>query len=139
MAGSSGEIPNDFKSRGRETAADIIVAHASGRPFIDVGNLPNTGQISNLPAGVVVETAVRVDGNGFAPIAFGPLPEPVLGFVEPYARVFALTLEACLRRDRKLALAALRLDPLCSHLNTRQVNEMGGQLLAAHGKFITAL
>jgi len=135
MAG--GQIGEDFRRPGRETAADIIAAHATNRSFIDVGNLPNAGQIANLPAGVVVETAIRVDGAGFSPVAFGPLPEPILGFVEPYARVFTMTLEAMMRKDRRMALAALRLDPLCSHLNTEQVNELGGKLLAAHRKFIS--
>ncbi len=132
-----GQIDEPFTRPGRETAANIIGAHATNRPFIDVGNLPNSGQVANLPPGVVVETPVRVDGSGVAPIAFGPLPEPIVGFVEPYARVFNLTLEACLRRDRRMALAALRLDPLCSHLNTEQVNAMGEKLLAAHREFIS--
>ena len=132
-----GKIPEEYFQRSRETAADIISAHMEGRSFIDVGNLPNIGQIANLPLGTVVETAMRVDRNGFAPIAFGPLPEPVLGFVEPYTRVFDLGVEACFTRDKQLALQALRLDPVCSHLSADQVNEMGARLLQAHKRFIT--
>lgn len=79
---------------------------------------------------------MRVDANGFAPITFGALPPTVIGHVEPYARVFQLTADACFRGDRELALQALRLDPVCSHLNGRQVREMGNKLLAAHRKWI---
>lgn len=134
-----GEIPEQFTSRSRETAADIIAAHATGRPFIDVGNVPNVGQIANLPRGPVVETAVRVDGNGFSPVCFGDLPQPVLGLVEPHAHVEATVVRACLERDRDLAFAALRLDPLCAHLTGDRVREMGARLLGAHRKFTEGL
>jgi len=132
-------IPDSFLNRSRETAADIIAAHRTGRPFIDVGNLPNIGQVASLPIGTVVETAVRVDGNGFSPITFGGLPEPVQGFVEPCARVFDLTVEACFAHDRKLALQALRLDPVCSHLNYKEIEEMGHRLIRAHQHFMPKL
>lgn len=131
-------LPDYFRKRGRETAADIIAAHAQGRAFIDVGNLPNIGQVDNLPRGAVVETAVRVDQNGFSPIAFGPLPEVIRGWVEPCVHVFALSVEACLRRDKRLALQALRLDPVCSHLNGEEVNRLGQELLKAHQAFLPA-
>jgi alpha-galactosidase/6-phospho-beta-glucosidase family protein len=107
--------------------------------FIDVGNVPNIGQVANLPPNTVVETAVRVDRNGFAPICFGALPTPVLGFVEPYAHVFNTTVDACFRKDKKLAMQALRMDPLCSHLAGDQVIELGERLLAAHKAFIPEL
>ena len=120
----------------RETAADIIEAHAHGNVFIDVGNVPNVGQISNLPLGAILETDVRVDRNGFAPITMGDLPEPAVNFCQLYTEVFTMTVDACLNKDKQLALQALRLDPVCSHLNTEQVNEMGERLLRAHKRFI---
>ncbi len=131
-----GRLPDWMRTRSRETAANIIQAHALGRVFIDVGNVPNVGQIANLPLGTVVETAVRVDANGFSPIAFGALPEKVVGYVEPYARVFNLSVEACFRGDRELALHALRLDPVTSLLNSARTREMGLRLLAAHRRFL---
>ena len=134
-----GKIDESFSTRSRETAADIIDAHSEGKTFIDVGNLPNTGQITNLTGGLVVETAVRVDRTGFTPIHFGDLPEMVQGMIEPYAHVFGMGVDACFARDRKLALQALRLDPVCAHLNTDEVNEMGGRLLKAHKRFIKCL
>ena len=134
-----GDIPEEYFTRSRETAADIISAHATGSVFIDVGNVPNQGQISNLPAGAIVETAVRVDRNGFSPICFGPLPPLVLAMVEPYARVFNQVVEACFRKDRTMALQALRMDPVCSHLTGERVIEMGERLLKAHAEFIPEL
>jgi alpha-galactosidase/6-phospho-beta-glucosidase family protein len=134
----AGEIPVGYTRRSRETAADIIGAHSQGRVFIDVGNVPNVGQIASLAHGVVVETAVRVDGNGFTPLTFGSLPRVIQGFIEPWALVYTMTVDACFARDKALALRALRLDPVCAHLDSMQVNELGERLLAAHKPYITA-
>ena len=131
----AGEIPEEYFVKSRETAADIIAAHSTGGSFIDVGNLPNIGQIYNLPRGVVVETAVRVDRNGFTPLTFGPLPEPVAGFVEPCARSFRETVEACFAGDLNRAVRALGMDPVCSHLTGDRVKEMALRLLDAHRAF----
>jgi alpha-galactosidase len=136
-APAAGDI-SGYLERSRETAADIIAAYATGQPFIDVGNLPNIGQIDNLPRGSVVETAVRVDRNGFTPLTFGPLPEPLRSLVAPWPAVFDLTVEACFQRSRNLALQALRLDPTCAHLNTREVHEMGQRLMRAHARYLPA-
>ena len=132
-------LPDSCLTRSRETAADIVSAHAEGHVFIDVGNVPNIGQIANLPLGTVVETAVRVDRNGFSPITFGPLPEPILGFVDPFARAFNTAVDACFAGSRDQALMALRMDPVCSHLTAVQVRELGTRLLAAHKPYIRHL
>jgi alpha-galactosidase/6-phospho-beta-glucosidase family protein len=128
----AGEIPEELMRRSRETAADIVAAHVTGRSFVDVGNTANIGQVANLPRGAVVETAVRVDANGFAPICFGDLPQPVLAWVEPVVHVFETTVRACFEGDRELALRALRMDPVCSRLTREAVREMGLRLMKAH-------
>ena len=130
------KAPEGAPGRSRETAADIVAAHVEGRPFIDVGNLPNIGQVGNLPRGTVVETAVQVDRNGFAPIVFGDLPPVVQGLCAPFAHVSDLSVEACFKGDKALALAALGLDPVCAYLHVDQVNELGERLLRAHRRFI---
>jgi alpha-galactosidase/6-phospho-beta-glucosidase family protein len=136
---TEGEIPGEYTTRSRETAADIIAAHITGKAFIDVGNVANIGQISNLPRGAVVETAVRVDSNGFSPICFGDLPRQVLGLVEPVVHAFETTISACMERDRALALQALRLDPVCAHLTGDEVKDLGSRLIGAHRKYMEGL
>ncbi len=134
-----GPIDKAYTQRTRETAADIIDAHLNNRPFVDVGNLPNVGQIDNLPRGVVVETAVRIDQNGIQPITFGPLPDAVLGLVQPHASAYALQVRACLEGKLDCSLQALRFDPLCSRLTAEQIERMGHQLLQAHAPHIKGL
>ncbi len=125
-----------YHQRTRETAADIIDAHVRGRSFIDVGNTPNRGQIANLPRGLVVETAVRVDGTGVTPLTFGELPELIAGFVQPHAQAFGMVVDACRHGNRSLAVQALRLDPLCAHLTGEQVRRLADELLGAHRSYI---
>jgi len=132
----SGNLDKKMLTRSREAAADIIDAHSQGKVFIDVGNVPNSGQISNVALGAVVETAVRVDANGLAPVSFGALPEIVSGFVDPWVASFGMAVDACFESDRGKALQALRLDPVCLHLSTAEVNDMGNRLLKAHRRFI---
>ena len=118
-------------NKSRETAVDIIKAFISNKPFIDVVNLPNIGQIDNLPRTAVVETMGLVDARGFTPLAIGKLPDNVLPLVEIHCRIQMMTLRAALTGDRELAFQALSLDPLCSHLSADKVRKMGEELMAA--------
>jgi alpha-galactosidase len=133
---TAGEIPSRYKERSRETAADIINAFVTGNSFIDVGNVPNRGQVANLPLGAVVETPVLVTSTGFQPITVGPLPEPARTWVEHHIRAQDLTVEAALTGDLELALKALSLDPLVSHLTLAEVMEMGTRLLKANARYL---
>ena len=133
----SKELPAEYRQRTRETAADIIAAHCTGGVFSDVGNLPNTGQMPDLDLGTVVETPVLVDRNGFTPLPQPPLPAVAAGLLQPCANAVKMTVRACFEGNRELAFQALRMDPLCSHLDYEQITEMGARLLTAHKKWIS--
>lgn len=123
-------------TRSRETAADIIAAVALDREFVDVVNLPNKGQISNLPEGTVVETIGIVNSLGFSPVATGPLPESLLGLTIPHAINQKTIVEAGLTGDWDKAFMALAQDPLCARLNWPQIEKMGTALLRANKKYL---
>lgn len=122
--------------RSRETAADIIDAKVSGREFIDVMNLPNAGQVRNLPNGSIVETLGVVNSLGFMPLTAGELPEPILQLVLPHVRNQDLIVEAALAGDTEQALYALYNDPLCAHLTWSEIREMGMRLLEANQPYM---
>ncbi|KPK86085.1 MAG: hypothetical protein AMJ81_02075 [Phycisphaerae bacterium SM23_33] len=122
--------------RSRETAVDIITAIMQHRPFCDVVNLPNEGQIDNLPRGAVVETLGLVDSLGFRPLVTGPLPPVLRQLVGPHCMCQLMTLEAALTGDRKLAFEALMTDPLCGHLPPSRVRRMGAELMAATRRWL---
>lgn len=104
--------------RSEEEVADIVAAVAAGRAHRAVVNLPNTGQIDNLPRGAVVETLGTVGPTGAHGVAVGHLPPGVLGTVLPHALNQGLIVEAALSGDRRLALQALLNDPLTRDLRT---------------------
>jgi alpha-galactosidase len=132
---AGGKTPIE-KKRSRETAADIISARVAQRDFIDVMNLPNLGQVSNLPKGVVVETPGMVNMLGFAPVMVGALPAPLANLVMPHAINQGLTVEAGLEGNWKEAFAALINDPLCSHLPIPRIKKMGLELLQANRRYL---
>ena len=49
----------------------------AGNHYHLAANLPNVGQIANLPYGAIVETPVMVDGAGIHPVHVGALPESI--------------------------------------------------------------
>ncbi len=122
--------------RSRETAADIVAAVVLGREFVDVVNLPNTGQIANLPEGTIVETLGAVNSLGFAPLTAGPLPDGVLGLVMPHALNQKTIVEAGIDGDWDKAFIALANDPTCAHLNWQQIEKMGIALLQANKRYL---
>lgn len=75
-------------------------------------NLPNRGQMRELPAGAVVETMARFDRDGIRPLRAGALPASAAALVRRTADVQALALDAALRRDTDAAFNALLADPL---------------------------
>ena len=122
--------------RSRETAADIIAAVALGREFVDVVNLPNQGQIPNLPHGTVVETLGVVNSLGFTPLVAGLLPEGILPLVMPHALNQKLIVEAGVTGDWDKAFIALANEPACANLNWPQIEKMGTALLRANKKYL---
>jgi 6-phospho-beta-glucosidase len=61
-----------------DLAVSIIAAVVGDRREVFAVNLPNTGQIANLPRGEIVEGPAVVGSFGAQPIAVGDLPETVL-------------------------------------------------------------
>jgi alpha-galactosidase len=81
-------------------------------------NLPNAGQISNLPAGATVETPVIVDGAGIHPVHVGALPEAVAELCRRETAVAQLCVDAAVEGNREKALQCLLLDPVITDIET---------------------
>src|SRR5215212_5426450 len=81
-------------------------------------NLPNTGQISNLPHGCTVETPIIVDGAGIHPVHVGALPEPVAELCRREIFTAQLSVDAAVEGNREKALQCLLLDPVITDIET---------------------
>lgn len=122
--------------RSIEVAVEVMKAIKLGTHHLDIVNLPNEGQIANLPRHAVVETYGTVSATGFSPVTVGNLPNSLAGLTAPHCRIQLMTLEAALTGNKKLAFEALMLDPLCHKLTFAEIRSMGEALLAANKKWL---
>ncbi len=90
----------------------------AGNHYHLAANLPNVGQVSNLPLGATVETPVIVDGDGIHPVHVGALPEPVAELCRREISVAQLCVDAAVEGDRQKALQCLLLDPVITDIET---------------------
>ncbi|MBK8417409.1 hypothetical protein [Candidatus Villigracilis saccharophilus] len=93
----------------------------AGNHYHLAANLPNTGQISNLPLNTIVETPVMVDGAGVHPVFVGALPEPVAELCRRELMVAQLGVDAAVEGDYKKALQCLLLDPVIRDLDSARL------------------
>src|SRR5262249_37111695 len=120
--------------RSPEAAADIVSAIANGGSTRTIVNLPNVGQIDNLPRGAVVETLAEITSAGAIPHAVGALPLGVLSSLEPHVVNQELIVQAALTGDRGLALQAMANDPLVP--DPRIARALLDDLLEAHAPLL---
>ena len=90
----------------------------AGSHYHLAANLPNVGQIANLPLGATVETPVHVNGAGVHPVHVGKLPEPIAELCRRELMVSQLGIEAAVEGDYEKALQCLLLDPIISDMDT---------------------
>ena len=74
-------------------------------------NIPNRGQIANLPIGAVVETNAYFTSGSFVPMFAGEMPSPILGLTERIVANQQMIVEAVQKRDLGLAFEAFINDP----------------------------
>jgi len=84
-------------------------------------NLPNVGQISNLPPGATVETPVIVNGAGIHPVHIGALPEPVAELCRRELLTAQLGVDAAVEGSYAKALQCLLLDPVIRDLDSARL------------------
>ena len=102
--------------RTHEYTVDIIEAIETNRSCMVNVSVPNTGLITNLPAGCAVEVPCIVDGLGVHPCHVGELPPQLAALNEANVRSQALAVKAGLEGDREALRQAIMLDPLTAAL-----------------------
>ena len=108
---SSGEEQVRIEETGEDGVRQIR-ALLGLEDYITNVNLPNVGQISNLPMGVVVETNAAFRDDSVTPLLSGDLPEGVLQLVSRHADAQTIVARAARERDLELAFKAFANDPL---------------------------
>jgi len=75
-------------------------------------NIPNQGQIPNLPLGAVVETNARFSANSLVPVQAGPIPESILPLVSRVCAEQELVSKGIAERNLGIIFSAFINDPL---------------------------
>jgi alpha-galactosidase len=88
----------------------------AGTHYHLAANLPNVGQISNLPLNTMVETPVMVDGAGIHPVHVGELPPAIAELCRRELFVSQLCVDAAVEGSREKALQCLLLDPVVTDI-----------------------
>ncbi len=101
----SGAKQFEFKPTGEEGVRQIK-ALLGLEDFVTNVNIPNVGQIPNLPMGAVVESNARFCADTVKPVMAGNIPEGVYGLVTPVVDVQEMVAEAASKRDLNLAFKA---------------------------------
>jgi len=124
-------------TKSHEFAAEMMNAIATGTPYIAYGNLPNRGQVPQLPMGAAVETPCLVDANGVQPTTVTGIPPQLVALMRTQINVQELTVRALLDENVDHIYHAACLDPhTAADLDLRQIRSLVTDLLAAHGDWI---
>ncbi len=117
-----------------ESLAAIVESLHTGQPSRAVVNLPNTGQLANLPRDTVVETWATIDRDRIIPEPFGAVPTVLKGAIEAIIAEEELAVQAALTGDRHAFVQALAVSPLLHNKDAAEA--LADDLLAAQRDFL---
>ncbi|WP_170754112.1 alpha-glucosidase/alpha-galactosidase [Ruegeria lacuscaerulensis] len=124
-------------TRSHEFAADLMNAIVTDTPYLAYGNLPNTGQIPQLPLGAAVETPCLVDSNGVQPSVVTDIPPQLIALMRSQINVQELTVRALLDQNPEHIYHAAMMDPhTAAELDLRQIRHLVSDLLTAHSDWL---
>ena len=126
-----GEEDADWTDSGEELTT-IMRCILTGDETTAIINLPNRGQIRNLPDDAVVETLATVRGDHIEPMDSGELPGSVASLCRLHTDVHELTVRASLAGDRALLVEALSLDPMTAAADFGEIGQLADDLLQAN-------
>ncbi len=130
-------LPADYFDRiggEHEQVMDIIEAIRTERGSIYSANLPNTGQVPNLPAEAIVESPAVAEGYGLRAIQQRPLPVGIVGTLATRFQWVETVVEAALEGSREKFIQALVLDGAMDSLE--MATRLADDLLTAHAAYL---
>lgn len=122
-----------YDEKSGEVVFGIIesIEHDLNREFFV--NLPNHGQVCNLPFERIVETYAVANSQGLTPVVVGPLPKGIAATCCLHSEIQELIVQATLQNDRRLALQAFLMDPLIRDFELGR--KMFAEMCEAHQLF----
>ncbi len=120
-----------------EEMTTVLNGILTDTPTPCIVNLPNTGQISNMPEGAIVETFATVNGSAVTPKDSGALPSGIATYARLHNDIIELTVQAGLEGNMGKLKEALSLDPLCGTMDFRDIDAMAEDMVMATRKWLT--
>ena len=99
-------------------------------------NVPNRGQIPNLPLGAVVETNAFMRCGEISPVYAGEMNDGTLALTMRHVIGQRMTLRAARTGDRELGLAVFLGDPQMCHIDPREGEKLFCDMLSAQEAYL---
>jgi len=129
-----GRVPVE---KSHEFAAEMMNAIFTHTPITITANLPNRGQVPQLPMGAAVEVPTLVDANGCQPTIIDDIPPQLVALMRTQINVQELVVRALVEQDIDHIYHAAYMDPhTAAELDLRQIRSLVTDLLAAHGDWV---
>ncbi|MBL8119050.1 MAG: alpha-glucosidase/alpha-galactosidase [Anaerolineae bacterium] len=124
-------------NRSEEHGSYIIEGLETGRVYRGHFNVPNRGQIPNLPDGCIIEIPGYVDLNGINMPVVGDLPLACAATCSVSVRVQQMAMEAAVHGDVNLLKQAMLHDPLVGAVcDPEEVWQMTDEMLVAQSQWL---
>lgn len=117
-----------------EQVIDIIASIRKGSAKVYSANLPNKGQVPNLPSEAIIESPAVADGHGLRPLTLPALPAGIAGVLATRYLWVEAIVEAALECSREKFIQALVLDGAVGSLE--QATAMADDLLVAQAQYL---
>lgn len=117
-----------------EQLAPLIAALVGGPTGRFIVNIPNQGQVPNLPRDAVIECFATVDESGVHPEFHGPLlphPQQICSW---HLAQMEIALDAAIKGDRHLVYQAAHMDPMVTFWDS--VPKMMDEMLEANACYL---
>ena len=131
----SGKEQVELKGSGEEGHLLIKAVLGLGDLVSNV-NIPNQGQIPNLPLGAIVETNALFGLDRISPVFAGPVPQNILPLIERHILNQENTLKAALTCDRKLGFTPFMNDPQMGHVTPEDGLKLFNDMLENQKKYL---
>jgi alpha-galactosidase/6-phospho-beta-glucosidase family protein len=119
-----------------EMVAPVIMCMLEDLPGWFPLNIPNHGQVADLPPDPVVESMCVVDADGIRGRDVVSLPPALAETLHRVSAAQELTVEAGLTGSRERVMEALLVDPLAGRIDYDEMVAMGDEMLAATKRWL---
>jgi len=132
----SGEQDFVIRATGEE-GVDQIRALLGLHDLVTNVNIPNYGQIPNLPLGAIVETNASFRANELKPVVAGNIPDEIYSLISRNVGEQMLVLEAGIERNLDKAFKAFISDPLVN-LSLKDAKDLFDEMINNTKKYLTS-